>query len=38
MQIDIVYFKNLVEVDSNGLVKLLFIFIEKLICCCYTYA
>ena len=36
-QIDTVYFKDLVEINGNGLVKLLFIFIEKLICCWYTY-
>ena len=38
LQRDTAYFKNLVEVNSNGLVKLLFIFIEKLVHCCYTYA
>ena len=38
-QIDTAYFKkNLLEISSNGLVELLFIFIEKLIRCYYAYA
>ena len=39
-QIDTIYFKKIVEINSNGLVKLLFISIEKknFTRCCYTYA